>query len=407
MADEVDITADLVDGTDGALGDVANAAAVVGGARQGEVDDAAPASKQAGVVHTNEVTQPIKPAETSLRDQLSSAFKPAEEKPAEQAQAPANVPALTKDSEGRYRQADGTFASTEQVTAFEAAKAAPAQNITQEQAPAYMSRMTPLEREQYNALPAETREFIGRTMEAVDSQAARFGEYGVLEQSLIGPRREAWAANGMTPAVALNQLFALSDFATQNPKDFVLWFADQQKIDLDAALDERDALLQNVDPQVRALQSQVQQLQQHVNQSQSGQVHAQEQANLQTVEAFAQEKDGAGKPLRPYFTDVATTLAAQVQALRIAHPNMPAPDLLQKAYEAACWSNPQVRAKMQEEVQAQQREEAARRTQQARLAGSSVNGAPAGAVPNATRASDNNLTLRDEIAANFKELSAG
>jgi hypothetical protein len=239
--DEIDITADLVDGSDGALGDVASTAAAIGAARQGEVDDAAPASKQAGVVHTNEVTAQIKQPETSLRDQLSSAFKgPEEQKPAEQAPA-ATVPALTKDSEGRYRQADGTFASNEQVTAFEAAKAAPAQNTTQEQAPTFISRMTPLEREQYNALPAETQEFVGRTMEAVDSQATRFGEYGIIEQSLIGPRRDAWASNGMTPAVALNQLFALSDFATQNPKDFVLWFADQQKIDLDAALDERDA----------------------------------------------------------------------------------------------------------------------------------------------------------------------
>jgi hypothetical protein len=394
---DIDITSDLGEADDASLGDSPVLNTGNDNIQQGS--DGAVQKRPDGVVSANEATR--KPAEElGLRDQLSNAFKG--EEPAGATDKPVEAPALTKDGEGKYRQADGTFASAEHIAAFEAAQKAPeAKTTNADEAPTYVRSMTPVEQQQFQALPAELRQYVGRTMEALEGQSARFTEYGLLENQLIGPRREAWAQNGLTPAVALNQLFSLSDFATRAPKDFVLWFAEQHKIDLDAALDERDQL-NSADPQVRALQGQVQQLQQLVNQSQNGHVQQQHDVQVQEVNTFVQEKDGAGALKRPYLTDVMSTWPAQIQAIRLANPSMPNGEVLQKAYDAACWADPNVRAKMQDAVRQQAIRDAQARTQAAKSAGSSVNGSPSGQSPSVA-ANNNNLGIRETLQAAFNE----
>jgi hypothetical protein len=399
MADEIDITQDLVDGSDGSLADTGVVQPNGGAGAEARVPDGTvPADKAPAKTPVTE--------EFGLRDQLSRAFKGEDPGKDQQQQQAASV-ALTKDNEGKYRQPDGTFASKEQITAFEAAQtAAPGtdnqqqqQQQQQQQAPTFLQSMTPVEQQQFHALPEEIRQFVGRTMEAVNNQAARFGEYGLIERDLLGPRRQAWAQNGVTPAVALNQLFALSDFATRSPQDFVLWFAEQHKIDLDAALDAREQA-NSADPQVRALQGQILQMQNQFMQFTTGQQSAQQQATLNEVESFAQEKDGANGLKRPHLTDVINEWPVQIQALRVANPNMPNAEVLQRAYDAACWANPTVRAKMQDAVQKQQREDAKRKADQARLTGSSVHGGPTGTGA-ATPSADSNLSVRDELKRQF------
>lgn len=398
MADEIDITADLVDGSDGALGDVLP---VDGNVQQGAQD--AQLNVPDGAVDANKVVPVAKEPDTSgssIRDQLSNAFK-GEEAPVQQQEKPqGEVPQLTKDDAGKYRQPDGTFASAEQITAFEAAQQPPP--VAQQQAQ-WLSTMTPIEQEQYRKLPEETRQFVERTMEAVSSQAARFGEYGIIEQQLIGPRREAWAQQGMSPAVAMNNLFNLSDFASTRPSDFVLWFAEQNKVDLDALLDARDLQQAALTPEMRNLQGQVQQLQNHIQQSQTQQQQQQYQQDLQRVQTFALEKDEAGALRRPYLTEVNDAWAAQIQALRAANPQAPVDKVLQQAYENACWANPAVRQRMQEANLKAQQLEAARKVEQARLAGSSVQGAPGGGAARSPSQQTENLDIRSTLKAAFAE----
>ena len=407
---DFDITADLVDGSDGALGDpipsnsfngVPNAPA---GSQSVFGKDAQP--QHADVPAQQEQKAPAA-KEPSLREQLSSAFKGTDNTPTDQQQAQsanqqAEVPTLTKDGSGKYRLADGTFASAEQVAAFEAAQSA--QPDTQQQQSPAIQGLTPVEQQQFQSLPAELRQYVERTMEGLNTRAQRYSEYDLIEQQILGPRREALAAQGTTPAVALNQLFALSDFAGRAPGDFVMWFAQQHGLDLDALLDARDAQNANVDPRVQQLEGQVQQLAGTVQSFQQREQQAAHEANLATVQNFAQERDAQGNLARPYLTDVMDEWAMQITTIRNANPHMPHVEVLQKAYDNACWSNPTVRGKMQQATQEATRQEQQRRVAAARAAGSSVNGAPAGSQS----ASPNNSSrsLREELEAQFSAARA-
>lgn len=398
---DIDITADLVDGRDGALGDMPY------NGQSGDAAQSMPEGTQhvhgdAKQVNRTEQTQQ-NGKEPSLRDQLSSAFKGTDQQPTNQQNAqsantpPADVPALTKDSTGKYRLGDGTFASAEQIAAFEAKQAAPQQD-QQQQSPV-LQGLTPVEAQQLQSLPAELRQYVERTMEGLNTRAQRYSEYDAIEQHILGPRREALAQQGSNPVIALNQLFALSDFAGRDPGSFVMWFSQQHGLDLDALLDARDAQNANVDPRVQQLEGQLQQLSGTVQTFQQQQEQAAHQNRLVAVQNFAQEKDAGGNLARPYLTEVTDEWAAQIVALRSAHPNMPDAEVLQRAYDAACWINPTVRARLQEATQAQAREAEAARVAAAKAAGSSVTGAPA----STPRADPNNSSrsIREELEHQF------
>lgn len=340
-------------------------------------------------------------SEPSLRDTLSSAFKlndpkPGDEQQQQQAAPTGETVALTQDAEGRFRRADGKFATSEEIEAFKATQVAQQPGTPEPQA--HLTGMTPQELQQFEALPAELKQYVSAKMEALSTQAVQFQEYGLIEQ-IIGPRRDAWAQDGLTPATAVQQLFALSDFAGRSPGEFVMWFAKQQNLDLDALLDAADAGQANADPAFSALQNEVQQLRATVQQQQSGQQQADQQALVARVEQFATEKDNGGNLVRPYFAEVAQAIPAYVQALRLSQPNLSPDQILAQAYQSACWASPEVRAKMQAETDRQRQADATARAEQARAAGSSVTGAPAAdatSVPN-----NANRTLRDELRAQF------
>lgn len=400
---DIDITQDLTDGSDGALADNVPQNAQNGGQMQAPVGSQ-PQHGDAKPVNQVDATKPVE-KELSLREQLSSAFKGDEGKPTtqENAQSVNTAPVtLTKDGEGKYRLADGTFASQEQITAFESGQQAQTDaNQQQVQVP---TGLTAVEAQQFQSLPAELRQYVERTMEGLNTRAARYGEYDLIEQQILGPRRQAFAAEGNTPAVALQQLFSLSDFAAKDPGNFVLWFSQQRGLDLDALLDARDAANANLDPAVQQLQGQVQQLTGLVQQNQQREQAAAQQANYNAVEAFALQKDNSGQLARPYLTDVMDDWSAQITAIRSANPNMPNEEVLQKAYENACWSNPTVRGKMQEASNAASRQQEAERVQAAKNAGSSVAGGPAGSE--STLPNNGNRTLREELEAQFAAASA-
>lgn len=400
---DIDITADLTDGSFDA----------------GTVPNAQPGQSGDSVMQTPPGTEPTHGARVqnpsadslaassadkpvpSVRELLSSAFKGADGLPTnQQAAAPAgNAPALIKDEKGTYRNSDGTYADAAQIAAFESAANAPA--ATDPFAPVLAS-FTPAEQELFKAAPPELQQLVGRTMDAMNVQRQRYGEYDMLEQHLLAPRRQAWANAGSNPVAAINQLFAVSDFAGRDPAAFVLWYADQQKLDLDAILDARDAQQAQagtVHPQVQQLTQTVQQLQQYVAGVNQEKTQAVLDNNLNDFRTFALEKDTQGNLRRPYMTEVSGTIAQHVQSVRQANPQMPNAEVLQKAYENACWTDPTVRAKMQDAANVATRAQTAEAARKARQAGSSVGGGPAGSestVPN-----NGARSVRDELKAQF------
>jgi hypothetical protein len=330
---------------------------------------------------------------------LSDAFKdhdePAEPKePVEPVAAkPTDAPELVKVGD-RYHNKDGTFASKEAIDAFNAGAAPEVPAL-----PNWADRLTPVEQQQFTSLPAETRAFLERTMEGVNNSAALFNEYSTIEQ-VIGPRRGPWAANGMPPAVAIQQVLALSDFAGRDPGQFVLWFADQHKLNLDVLLDQRDQRSnQPPDPRYDGLLQEITQLRNSINGMTSQATGQQYANNLALVQTFIDEKDASGNLMHPHFNEVAPQIEQHIAALKQQQPYLDDREVLNAAYDFATYSNLAVRTRIQESSAQALKDKAAAEAAKARAAGASINGGPAG---DAGRKPNNaNRTLIDELSAAY------
>jgi len=250
----------------------------------------------------------------------------------------------------------------------------------------------------FATLPAETQVQLARTMEHVNNQAARFAAYEQIEHT-IAPRRQAWALNGMSEAQAVNQLFALSDFATTDPVGFVKYFAQNNGVDLEEVVFGEDP----GDPELNALKQELANVKGQLNGFNQQQQHAQHTQTVDEVSDFFLQKDAGGNRLRPYAEEIGNSLTSYVELALRENPNRPRAEILQDGYERACWAIPSVRTKLQqvnnEAAEAERIRLAQERTSKARAAGSSVSSGVPTAAP--TNVADGSLTLRDTIRASM------
>lgn len=348
---DIDLTADISSGEldgDGVIAEVPAPAGTVPATGK----DSVPANTQTQ-------TRPNKG--TSLRDQLSSAFRGAEGEAQSQDGA--------QTASGQPRNADGTFAPT-QAEIDAAAAATGQQTADTGQVVQPPAGLAPEELQQFTALPPEMQQFVARTMANVEAAQARYAGYEQVEQ-VIGPRREAWAVNGMSEGQAINQLFAISDFATRSPADFVQWFAQQQGIDLTALAEgsEDDA---DIDPAVLQLRQELATVKGELNTFTQGQQTQAHQATVNEIAAFAAELGTDNAPLRPHFAEIGTGVIPFIQAVRASNPTWNNRQVLTEAYDRACWGTPSVRAKVLASQEAARLTQARETAARARSAGSSV-----------------------------------
>jgi hypothetical protein len=320
----------------------------------------------ADTVHQNAIqrtdSQEKPQAKQSLRDQLSRAFKGEEVTP----------PAADR---GDGRTATGQFAP--KTPAEQAAEAGQQTGTEQQgQQPAAVQAPQGIDPAVFAALPAETQANLARTMATVEEQAARYRGYEQLE-TVIGARRQAWAMNGMSEAQAVNQLLALSDFAGRDPAQFVQWFAGQHGIDL-AGITAGGGEDEYIDPAVQELRQQVDYLTGTLTQMTQGQQAAQHQSLVDFTAKFATETGEGGQPLRPYFAELGNGIVPFIAQVKAENPAASHRDILEQAYERACWATPQVREKLLAAKEASRLAEQRERAARAANAGSSVTGqAPA------------------------------
>jgi hypothetical protein len=350
MAD-VDLTSDLASGDfdAGNAGTVAHVEAPTGTVPAHGTDTVPQnAAERTGTKPAaDEGSKPV-----SLRDQLSSAFK---------------------QDRGDGRTATGQFAPKAPDPATEQPAAQPGTE-QQGQQPAAVQAPQGIDPAIFAALPAETQATLARTMATVEEQATRYRGYEQLE-TVIGPRREAWAMQGMSEGQAVNQLLALSDFAGRDPAQFVQWFAGQHGIDLAAmsAGDGGDGD-EYIDPAVQELRQQVAHLSGTLNSMTQGQQQAQHQSLVDFTAQFASEVGTDNQPLRPHFAELGGGIVPYIQQVKQENPSASHKEVLEQAYERACWANPQVRAKMLAAQEASRLAEQRMIAARAQHAGSSVTG---------------------------------
>jgi hypothetical protein len=316
---------------------------------------------------------------TSLRDQLSNAFK---------------GEAAPGDDNAQPRGPDGKFAP--KPAAQEPGQQTPAGQG--EQQPAAVQAPQGIDPAVFAALPVETQQHVARTMASVEEAAARYRGYDSLEQ-VIGTRRQAWAMQGMSEAQAVNQLLALSDFAGQNPVEFVRWFSGQHGIDMSALNSQASA--DNdffVDPAIAELRQQVDTLTGHITGRQQQELAAQHQSLVDLTAQFASEVGTDNQPLRPYFAELGAGMLPFIQQVRAENPALSPNEVLSNAYDRACWATPSVRTKMLAAQEATRLAEARAAAGRAQAAGSSVTGqAP---TPGSTQPKDiGSGSVRDTLRA--------
>ena len=316
----------------------------------------------------------------SLRDQISSALKGEADTP----------PAASQD--GVVRNPDGTFAPKPADVQLGSETQTQAEGAPAVAVPAGISP------DVFKSLPAETQAELARTMDGIAQSQQRYARLDQVEQ-LIAPRRDAWALNGMTEPQALNQLLALSDFAGRDPAGFIQYIAENNGVDLEELVLGQEP----VDPQYAELQTQIKQLQDQLQGGVQQQQQAAHQQTVNNVVAFASEKGQDGQPLRPYFEELGNEIMPFISTVKAQNPSWTHTQVLEKAYENACWGNPSIRSKMQVAAnavaEAERLRQGTERVDKARTASASIkSGAPTStpAAPN-----DASRTLRDTIRASI------
>lgn len=325
------------------------------------------------------------PKPLSLRDQISTALKGNDATP----------PAASLDG-GPTRNPDGTFApkAADPVAAPDLNAPTPA--------PAPVAAPQGIDPQVFASLPAETQAQLARTMEDVTARQTRFAQFEPVEQ-LIAPRIDAWALNGMQPAQALHQLLALSDFAGRDPAGFIQYIAQNNGVNLEELVLGLNA--EPVDPTIKALQDEITQLKGHVQ----GQTQQQQQAahneTVNHVVAFASEKGQDGQVLRPHFDELGTAVLPYISMVKTQNPSWSHDQVLQEAYDRACWATPSVRNKLQQAANtaadAERLRQQTDRVQAARTASASVKSGTPSSPPSAPNDPSRDLrsTIRAAIAA--------
>jgi hypothetical protein len=317
----------------------------------------------------------------------ASDVAPAAEAPAQPAETDIRATMARVLAKYPDRDEDGTFKSRFPETDKPAAEA-PAAEITDqpetppaETAPAAPSIEPPASwsaeaKAKWTTLPPDVQRVIADRESEAHKAITGMGEKAKFAEQLeevLGPRRQALAASFGSEAAALKQLFALSDFASNDPAGFAQWFAQQHGLNFG----QTNAPAQPQGPQDPATDRRLRAIEQTVSQQQQAAMDA-------DIRSFADAKAPDGAPLRPHFE------AVRAQMGRIIGAGLAT--TLEDAYEQAVLINKDVRAKIEAdkaaaaakaaaEAEAKRREEAAKAAAEARKA-ASVNvrstGSPSG-----------------------------
>jgi hypothetical protein len=335
----------------------------------------------------DEAAKPDADKPPSLRDTISNALKA-------DADPNATPPAATQD--GMVRDpATGQFVAKPAVDP----NAAPDPNAAAAAAPV-VAAPAGIAPEVFASLPAETQAQLARTMEDVQRNQQRIAWLSPLEQVITPERINAWAMNGgMQPAQAVHQLLALSDFAGRDPAGFIKYMAQQNGVDLETLVLEMEPG-EVPDPKIVALERQIADLSGTIQSQTQQQQQAAHERTVNEVIAFADEKGPDGSTLlRPHLSDLGDTWLPHINVVKQQNPSWSHGQVLQQAYENACWANPTVRGKMQAAAEAaaeaKRLADGAKKVDAARTASVSVRtGAPS--APPAAPDSPNR-SLRDTI----------
>lgn len=343
------------------------------------------------VERETDLETPEESGKITLDDAFQKALGEAKEVEATPTEAP-----ISEETVGRGRNADGTFKKKEarlgDPNENRAPLDAPAPSDVQPDGSVIPAPRTwkADEREMWGQLPRTLQERLSAREEErnkifqqrINDAQNYINRFGDID-SALSPISKEMDRVGATPGQVIRQLLAERDYIRQNPQEAIQSIAETYGIDLTGAnlqAHRPDATTQALMQELKALREEVHGQRQHAQ--------SQYFTNIEReIDAFANETDDKGQPLRPYFSDVQEYMTSIVTRLKAQHPGASSREVLEKAYDEAVYANPMTRKLLLEAEtrarEAKRIEEDRKAAKDARLASSSVRGAP---LPNTTRA---------------------
>lgn len=371
-------------------------------------------TQAAAPVDTNTTTTSTETAEPSLSEEIGAHFELAEKgEEAPDLSAAARTLAGARKS-ARAAEATTTQAATSTTTAATgAATTAAAAEVKTDDATKTADAAVPVEAPAH--WPAAAREMFAKQSPEVkawllDRHKAMEGDYTKKTQELAPTRRlqedldeifKDYDAEmkqiGVSRAQAIRELVGMHTRWKTNPAEYIKYVAGISKIDLKSLVEGAAAAdPAGESPTVKALRDQVAELTGQIKTMSGAQRDQQQNARMNEVTQFAEEKDAQGNLKRPYFDEVASDVAALIRASKGEDGRTTLS--LQDAYDRAIYANPTTRQKLltAQDAERKTKEEAERKAKAdaAKKAGFDVKGEGAATAVAATTG-----TVRDDLSA--------
>jgi len=302
-------------------------------------------------------------AEQSLRDTISEAVSTVETAPVE---TPVETPAEPTETlaEARARDEKGRFAPKVEAApeAPPEAPTAPVEVAPERKPPSSWKKDY---WDDWKTLPQKVQDYIeqreGEALRGVTTYKQQAESAKEIQTALM-PYQQMLTQSYGSVTNGLQELFKLSDFASQNPQGFITWFAQNRGIDLNQL--SQAAPVQAL-PEYVQLQQQVLGLQNQLRTFQQQTTSTQEQAIQAEIQRWSEGKE--------HLEAVREDMAALLQTGRAQG--------LDDAYNKALRLNEelwtQLEAKQRQEKESQKLQEAAELAKTAKTAAVQVKGAPA------------------------------
>lgn len=335
------------------------------------------------------------PQEDSLRATLEAAVQEHED----------SEPESTSSS--RARDERGRFASSSQNQVSDQAPQVEASEAHKPIAPPYswsadnkeLFGKLPREMQEYLSKREQEREsFVGRKAQEVSAVRER---YAPVER-IVTQYSDTFKRVNMDPYQGLESLVLAQQYLDQDPVGALRLMAQSYGLDLSQLANGAESTQPaqpQAYPQMHYLTNELETIRGKLAAFENEKMAQQQRAAVSEVETFANEMDSGGKLIRPFMADVHDQMMDEIRLIRVRNPELTARQILQQAYETSCWKNPNVRTRLIEQQRAPQVQ--AQRVQQAKLAGSSVRGAPGAS----TLGSTNGNSVRDALLQAFESLT--
>lgn len=321
-----------------------------------------------------ELAEALKAQETDTSEDVEEPEEEIEEEPEEEEEDASEEPSHDEErpeNDDEPDEEDDQESESDEIEAIEAPQ-----------------HWAPADRERFQNLPKEAQEFVldrHKSMEAdytrKTQEIAAIRKRGEALDEVIAPYRSEFQLSGMDDTAAIRQLFSVHDYLKRDPNNAIQWLAQTYGADLNAPQQE-------VDPAVRQLEQRINQMHQEQQSTLQAQQEQQQQALVNQIKAFEEEKDEGGSLKHPHFQEVYDDMVALLQMGKSSD--------LEDAYNQAVAMNPNLhQATLKQKEEQAKKQEKAEKAKQAKRAKKAASGVKSSG---ASVKKEQPQSLRDEIA---------